>query len=70
MAGMRGVVRKILFPAGKGGKWMEKDITTKNLLENNDVFADIANVNLFGGDLLMPVIRTWRGGATNCPAIY
>ena len=53
MAGMRGVVRKILFPAGKGGKWMEKDITTKNLLENNDVFADIANVNLFGGDLLI-----------------
>ena len=33
---------------------MKKDITTKNLLENNDVFADIANVNLFGGD---PVIK-------------
>jgi len=29
---------------------MEKDITTNDLLSNADVFADIANVNLFDGD--------------------
>ena len=28
---------------------MEKDITSNDLLSNNDVFADIANVNLFDG---------------------
>lgn len=28
---------------------MKKDITIKSLLEHGDVFADIANVNLFGG---------------------
>lgn len=33
---------------------MKKDITTKGLLEHGDVFADIANVNLFGG---RPVLR-------------
>ena len=32
---------------------MEKDITTNDLLENNDVFADIANVNLFAGKQLI-----------------
>ena len=29
---------------------MEKDITINDLLANNDVFADIADVNLFGGE--------------------
>ncbi len=29
---------------------MEKDITTNNLIENNDIFADIVNVNLFEGE--------------------
>ena len=47
MAGMRGVVRKILFPAGKGGKWMEKDITTKNLLENKITFLRDARFSAF-----------------------
>lgn len=28
---------------------MEKDITTNNLIDNDDVFADIANVNIFDG---------------------
>ena len=28
---------------------MKTDITVKNLLEHGDIFADIANVNLFGG---------------------
>ena len=28
---------------------MEKDITTNNLIEKNDIFADIVNVNLFDG---------------------
>ena len=32
---------------------MKKDITTKDLLSNNDVFADIANVNLFGGEQMI-----------------
>ncbi len=32
---------------------MEKDITTKALLENNDVFADIANVNIFKGEKIL-----------------
>lgn len=36
---------------------MKKDSTTKGLLEHGDVFADIANVNLFGGrPVLRPVI--------------
>lgn len=29
---------------------MEKDITTNSLIENNDIFADIANVNIFDGN--------------------
>jgi len=32
---------------------MEKDITTNDLLSNADVFADIANVNLFDGELVI-----------------
>ena len=32
---------------------MEKDITTSDLLSNNDVFADIANVNLFNGERII-----------------
>lgn len=32
---------------------MEKDITTNSLIENNDVFADIANVNIFGGQMMI-----------------
>ncbi len=32
---------------------MEKDITTKDLVSNYDVFADIVNVNLFDGDLVV-----------------
>ena len=32
---------------------MEKDIATNDLLSNADVFADIANVNLFDGDLVI-----------------
>lgn len=34
---------------------MKKDIVTKSFVEHSDVFADIANVNLFGGrQVLMP----------------
>ena len=45
----------VLFfvPVSKGGRLVEKDITTNNLIENNDVFADIANVNIFGGETVI-----------------
>lgn len=40
-------------PAFRGGRLVEKDITTNSLIENNDVFADIANVNIFGGQMMI-----------------
>lgn len=42
-------MQRLLYSAGQGG-YLKKDITTKDLLSNCDVFADIANVNLFGGE--------------------
>ncbi len=42
-------MQRLLCSAGQGG-YLKKDITTKDLLSNCDVFADIANVNLFGGE--------------------
>ena len=45
-------MQRLLYSAGQGG-YLKKDITTKDLLSNCDVFADIANVNLFGGEQLI-----------------
>ena len=32
---------------------MERDLTEKNLVEDAEVFADISNVNLYGGERMI-----------------